>query len=102
MTREQYLQIAKCVRRRGTRKQKEALKNGLMGTGGWDYVVNKRDGEFRRYQAKIACMATEISLLKSRLRRNNLPDTFDFDYCGDKNCMRCHAEIIFRESGKEE
>jgi len=67
MTKDDYDNIAKCVRKKGTIKQRKALKAMMLSTG-WD-LTHENKLEIDRLHKKIAELQLEISLLKRKIRR---------------------------------
>ena len=67
MTKDDYDNIAKCIRRKGTRGQRKALK-GLMTTTGWDKTHGNKI-EIDILKQKIAELNEINFLLKCENRR---------------------------------
>jgi len=64
MNKDDYDNIAKCIRQRGTRKQRKALK-ALMQSTGWDQT-HEFKLERKYFESKISELQLEISILKRR------------------------------------
>lgn len=67
MNRNDYDNIAKCIRRRGTKGQKQALKK-LMGTVGWDRTHGNKL-QIQQLRTQIAELETENHLLRLKIHR---------------------------------
>lgn len=62
MTKEDYDNIASCVRRRGTKSQRKALR-GFMSSTGWD-LTHGNKLEIKRLRSRIAELETDNYLLR--------------------------------------
>ena len=68
MTCEQYDNIAKCIRRRGTKTQREALK-AMMSTQGWDQVHGGKV-EIAYWKKRVDKLEEEIFFLRRQIKKS--------------------------------
>ena len=77
MTKNDYDNISSCIRRRGTRSQKKALKK-MMITSGWDKTHdNKLEIDILNRKARF--YQNKVRFLKRILFNNNLLEEFEKD-----------------------
>ena len=88
MTREDYDNIAACVRKRGTKTQRKALA-GMLSSAGWDQT-HGNELQIARLKKQIAELREENFLLKITSKKQ-----CDHDYSGGNYsiCSKCNEMV---------
>ena len=71
MTREQYDDIAKCIRQRGTKKQRKAFHEGMKQSTGWD-ITHGGKLHIEQLEARVVELQNENAMLRRQLRKYNM------------------------------